>query len=420
MLVHALSLISLSLLMTACQSKARSIAPKSIEANATASDGGIAVPTAETVSAPPDVAKPPPDAERMSVGIASKRLQAGTGDEHPSAWDQVTVNFTGWTSQGAMLESTLLKRQNGQTTGPVTVTLDKVMPGWRAGIQLMTVGEKRRFWIPEQFAHDRLGRRQGTLVFDIELLGMKQMPDLPPTPPDLRAAPRDAKKTRSGLAFKVLKAGAGEVKAKDTDIVRIHYTGWTPEGRVFDSSIMRDLPAKVLLASAIKGWKEGISLMTLGEQRRVWIPAELGYDEAHPAGPSGPVVFEIELLEILTPTVPKDLEAPPADAERTASGLAFKVLQPGTGSEHPKATSVILVDYSGWQSDGKMFDSSVSRGMPEQFTLDRLIKGWGEGLQLMTVGEKRRFWIPEELAYKGASGPQGMLVFDVDLLAIDP
>ncbi|HVV51590.1 MAG TPA: FKBP-type peptidyl-prolyl cis-trans isomerase, partial [Polyangia bacterium] len=77
--------------------------------------------------------------------------------------------------------------------------------------------------------------------------------------------------------------------------------------------------------------------------------------------------------------------------------------------------------YSGWTTDGKMFDSSVTRGEPATFPLKGVIPGWTEGLQLMTVGEKIRFWIPGNLAYDNSprpGAPHGTLVFDVELLAI--
>jgi peptidylprolyl isomerase len=80
----------------------------------------------------------------------------------------------------------------------------------------------------------------------------------------------------------------------------------------------------------------------------------------------------------------------------------------------------VTVHYSGWTTDGKLFDSSVARGEPTTFPLNRVIPGWTEGLQLMVVGERRRFWIPEKLAYKGAAGaPKGMLVFDVELISFE-
>lgn len=121
-----------------------------------------------------------------------------------------------------------------------------------------------------------------------------------------------------------------------------------------------------------------------------------------------------------TPPTPADVATVPPDAERTKSGLTSRVLRAGTGEVHPRASSTVTVHYSGWTTDGKLFDSSVRRGEPTTFPLNQVIRGWTEGLQLMVVGEQRRLWIPEELAYRGASGrPQGMLVFDVELLAIE-
>src|SRR6267378_3439512 len=115
---------------------------------------------------------------------------------------------------------------------------------------------------------------------------------------------------------------------------------------------------------------------------------------------------------------PDDVAAAPDDAEKTASGLASKVLTPGKGATHPARADLVTVHYSGWTTDGKNFDSSLTGGKPPTFPLDKVIAGWTEGVQLMVAGEKRRFWIPEELAYKGKEGrPAGMLVFDVELIS---
>ena len=117
---------------------------------------------------------------------------------------------------------------------------------------------------------------------------------------------------------------------------------------------------------------------------------------------------------------PTDVAAAPADAVRTSSGLAYKVLQPGTGTRHPRPNSTVTVHYTGWSTDGKTFDSSVTRGQPATFSLDGVIPGWTEGVQMMVEGEKRRFWIPARLAYEGQPDkPQGTLVFDVQLIRID-
>jgi len=118
-------------------------------------------------------------------------------------------------------------------------------------------------------------------------------------------------------------------------------------------------------------------------------------------------------------SAPTDVAAPPDDADITPSGLASKVIEAGTGTQHPGPTSTVTVHYTGWHTNGEMFDSSVTRGQPASFPLNRVISGWTEGVQLMVAGEKRRFWIPEDLAYGGRAGyPAGMLVFDVELISI--
>src|SRR5690606_15181858 len=97
-------------------------------------------------------------------------------------------------------------------------------------------------------------------------------------------------------------------------------------------------------------------------------------------------------------TPPLDVAAPPPDASVTASGLASKVLEPGDSNVRPTAASTVRVNYTGWTTAGEMFDSSIPRGEPVEFQVGGVIPGWTEGLQLMVVGEKRRFWIPADLA----------------------
>ena len=80
------------------------------------------------------------------------------------------------------------------------------------------------------------------------------------------------------------------------------------------------------------------------------------------------------------PETPSDLQAPPADAIKTPSGLTSKVLSPGNGKTMPSGADTVTVHYSGWTTDGKMFDSSVKRGNPTSFPLNGVIKGWTEGL----------------------------------------
>ena len=239
-----------------------------------------------------------------------------------------------------------------------------------------------------------------------------------PAPPDVAAPPKDARKTASGLATLVLQPGTEKDRPRADEIVTVHYTGWTTDGKMFDSSVTRGMPATFPLNRVIAGWTEGVPLMVVGEKRRLWIPEALAY-KGQADRPKGMLVFDVELLSLPT-RAPTDVKAPPADVKRTASGLAYKVLAPGTGKLRPKAASQVMVHYTGWTTDGKMFDSSVVRGQPATFPLNGVIPGWTEGLQLMVEGEKTRFWIPDTLAYKGqANGPQGTLVFDVELIRVD-
>ncbi len=250
----------------------------------------------------------------------------------------------------------------------------------------------------------------------------KKGPPPIPAPSDVAAPPANAEKTASGLASVVLTPGQGGDHPADEDRVSVHYTGWTKDGTMFDSSIQRGRPQTFAVNRVVKGWTEGLKLMTKGEKRRFWIPAELAYGDKpmRPGAPAGQLTFDVELIDIMAaPKPPEDVAAPPATAKKTKSGLAYKVLTPGTGKEHPNAKSRVSVNYSGWTTDGKMFDSSVMRGRPASFGLDQVIEGWTEGVQLMTIGEKTRFWIPEKLAYKGRPGaPAGMLVFDIELVAV--
>jgi peptidylprolyl isomerase len=426
MFSRANALVALLLVAAACSGKKPTeksgAAEKSQAANAPAADASAA--SAEPVGpkpipAPPDVAAAPADVETSKTGLKSKVIKPGQGAEHPRAWDQVTVNYTGWTADGKMFDSSLVARGPGHVPAPSTFSLDAVIAGWTEGVQLMVPGETRRFWIPEELAYKgQMGAPQGTLVFDVDLLSMKKNPDPPPVPSDVAAAPADAQKTPSGLMWKSLARGTGKTHPKATDTVKVHYTGWTSDGKMFDSSVVRSEPATFPVDKVIKGWGEGVQLMVTGEKRRFWIPEALAY-QGRAGRPQGMLVFDVELVSIVTPETPKDVAAAPKDAETTASGLASKLIKKGMGSEHPSATSTVKVDYSGWTTDGKMFDSSITRGEAAEFPLNGVIAGWTEGVQLMVVGEKRRFWIPEALAYKGQPGaPAGTLVFEIELLEI--
>jgi FKBP-type peptidyl-prolyl cis-trans isomerase len=257
-------------------------------------------PPAPDANAPPDLATPPAEAAATESGLHWKVLQRGTGKEHPRPEDTVTVHYTGWMTNGVKFDSSL------DTGQPATYGVDKVMAGWTEGLQMMVTGEKRRFWIPGSLAFgDKprpYGRPWGTLVYDIQLLTIKRAPAPPQTPPDLKTPPPDAHRTRSGLVYRVLEKGSGREHPRRQSTVEVNYSGWTADGTMFDSSVVRGEPASFPLNHVIRGWTEGVQLMVVGDKTRFWIPAALAYGD-HPAAgtPAGPLVFDIELVAIKDP-----------------------------------------------------------------------------------------------------------------------
>jgi peptidylprolyl isomerase len=234
--------------------------------------------------------------------------------------------------------------------------------------------------------------------------------------------PADAVKTDSGLAYTITAPGRGSVHPTPNDLVKVVTLFWTTQSVESKPSSM-STPSQPILVGAITaaGLREALTLMTTGQRMRLWLPEKLAFAGA--AGkPKGPLMVDVMLLDIIaSPTTPPDVAAPPAEAMKTKSGLASKILKPGTGTARPKSNSVVTVHYTGWTPDGQIFDSSVLKGQPATFPLGDVIKGWSEGVQLMVEGEVRRLWIPGHLAYDGvdqAGVPRGPLVFDIELIAI--
>ena len=249
-------------------------------------------------------------------------------------------------------------------------------------------------------------------------------------PPDVAAPPASAE-TISGLAMQVLKPGVGVDHPAPHDCVRATFTSWERDGSLFSTSL-RDSEL-VCLNNAILGLRQALEEMVVGEKRRVWVPAEFTFHERHhhaqprpgeeETPPHKDLTFDIELVSILkAPVTPRDLNAPPPDAIRTVSGLAFQVLKPGNGTTHPLPNSVVTVHFSGWTTDGRLFESTIMADHPALVSLANAMAGWREGLGHMTVGEKARFWIPANLAYGTLPGnrfnPPGDLVYDIELLSV--
>ena len=253
---------------------------------------------------------------------------------------------------------------------------------------------------------------------------------------------------QNGMQYEIITAATGR-KPSITDKVKTHYHGTLINGDVFDSSVERGEPIDFPLSGVIKGWQEGIPLMSIGAKYRFYIPQELAYGLQSPSPkiPAGStLIFEVELLDIpvaaVAPVAPannaqleleKNLAAGEAFLAENAkkegvvtlpSGLQYLVIIEGSG---PKAmlTDRVKVHYHGTLIDGTVFDSSVNRGTPATFGVNQVVKGWQEGIPLMSAGAKYRLFIPARLAYgnqgAGAKIKGGStLIFDVELFEINP
>ncbi|MCR9141507.1 MAG: FKBP-type peptidyl-prolyl cis-trans isomerase [bacterium] len=231
-------------------------------------------------------------------------------------------------------------------------------------------------------------------------------------------------KHESGLEFRDEKVGTGD-SPEPGDTVVVHYTGTlAADGSKFDSSRDRGQPFSFTIGrgQVIQGWDIGVMDMKVGGRRILVIPPDLGYGERGAGGaipPNATLRFDVELLSIVRPWPTNDDQ----EIQKTGSGLQYIVYSKGEGDAAKKG-QMVSVHYTGYLEDGRIFDSSRTRGEPIQFELGsgQVIKGWDEGIALMSPGAKYKLIIPSPLAYgnAGAGGvipPGATLIFDVELVS---
>ena len=229
--------------------------------------------------------------------------------------------------------------------------------------------------------------------------------------------------TESGLQIITFTEGDGPQPNRG-DLVSVHYHGWlASNGNTFDSSGKRGEPISfpVGVGMVIPGWDEGIAAMKVGTKARLRIPSNIAYGERAmgtdiPA--NSDLVFDVWLTGTFAAPTDGIPEIDESGARTTESGLKIITISEGTGDI--VGDKVASVHYAGWlTADGKLFDTSVSRGRPFQFPVGagRVIPGWDEGVAQMKVGERARLVIPWNLAYgesgRGAIPARADLTFDV-------
>ncbi|MEL7059415.1 MAG: FKBP-type peptidyl-prolyl cis-trans isomerase [Acidobacteriota bacterium] len=250
----------------------------------------VSIAAAGSALAATDLVTPPADAETRESGLVTVILEAGRADgRQPDANDLVAVHYTGYTTDGEMFRTTEGAEQ------PATFPLDRVFPGWREGIQLMKVGEKRRLWIPEHLGPSNPGAGPRASIFDVELVGVRVQPNPPPT---LAAAPADALRMESGVRYVIVEEGKVDPEAEDADSpnVLLEYAVWNKEGQLIDGTAQRGgRPTAFQLDRVMPAFGDAVSEMLQGERRYVWM-SEAQHGRQWPGSPEGPLVFELFLL----------------------------------------------------------------------------------------------------------------------------
>lgn len=245
-----------------------------------------------------------------------------------------------------------------------------------------------------------------------------------------------AQKTQSGLYYIITQQGTG-AKPQQGQTVNVNYTGKLLDGKIFDSSLnpgRTPLQFPVGTGKVIRGWDEGIGLLSAGSKATLLIPSSLGYGPkgyANAIPPNAVLVFDVELISIEKPHSPAADDSLIQDylkknqitnAQKTADGLYIVVTSQGTGAK-PTNGQTVTVNYTGKLLNGKVFDSSLNPGRtPFQFPLGKgnVIQGWDEGIGMINVGSKATLLIPSKLGYgeqgQGSIPANSVLIFDVELL----
>ncbi|MEO1369927.1 MAG: FKBP-type peptidyl-prolyl cis-trans isomerase [Acidobacteriota bacterium] len=246
------------------------------------------------VGAPPAFASefttPPAEAEKLASGLVTQVLSKGTGDKTPDSNDVVQAHYIGRTPDGKIFRSTYDAGQPG------TFPLDKVFPGWREGIQLMVIGEKRRLWVPAHLApKSPTSGPAGAVVFDVELLGFLNMPN---PPASLIRPDAEARQMPGGVAVLTAEAGTGEDYPSPDDVGVFHFNMWNAKGDMLDSTWARNRPVGIPLDKVIPAFADAVSDMVVGEHRFIWIP-KAAHGQQWPKSPDGMMILRAQLVRLM-------------------------------------------------------------------------------------------------------------------------
>jgi len=352
----------------------------------------------------------PADTEivELESGLKYSVLTAGKPGASPKLTDAVVVHYTGWFEDGKVFDTSRKARQPGLPIEPAQFKVGGVVEGWNIALKKMTPGARWKLTIPSDLGYGDDGRQGipggATLIFEIELISFEAGPGLPV----FRRPDPSSTKLPSGALLDLSVAGTGEPVAAD-NVSIFHYTVFSLEGEMLGSSLFGPGPIKRPMKSLnLIFLQEAAPKMAPGAQVFIEVSAE-----DNPGGAEG-VVWHVSLLNKALPDVAK------VPWKKTDSGLEFHVLAQGDGEKVAEGDEVTC-HYTGWRTDGVLFDSSVG-GVPSTFTLRNpgVIAGWVEGVPKVNVGGTVLLRIPPDLGYGDAGRqpsipPGATLVFEVEI-----
>jgi FKBP-type peptidyl-prolyl cis-trans isomerase len=332
-------------------------------------------------------------------GLKYSVLRRGDGKVRARLGDMVQVHYTGWLENGRVFGTS--RRQGMAPTKFALVPRGKVIPGWVLGIQLMHVGDQFKFTVPASLGYGNKPQAtvpsDSTLIFEVELVSAERHFELPSFRPGIATR---QKTMESGLKYEVIKEGNGNPPAEG-EFFELKYALWNKDGILVSCDLSHvDQPLmQSIKTSPMPLFGEAIPLLKPGSRYRFEAPSKLCYGGGFFSPflpPNSVTIWELEVVSVLRP--PVFSMSPKEKIKTTESGLQYEVIEEGKG-ESPLATSQVSVEYAGWLTDGKLFDSSFQRGKPATFEVGKVIKGWSEGLALMKEGSVYKFTIPPKLGY---------------------
>ena len=394
----------------------------------------------------------------------------GTGG-FPQIGKTVYVHYVGTRLDGKKFDSS---RDRGQ---PFDFPLGqgRVIKGWDKGIPLFREGSRGKLFLPADVAYGANGAgadipANTPLIFDIEVFAeaditREKTEGTTKAAAEAKIAAETAKTSEgskiaaylktyptkvfltdmNGIASAIETPGTG-ARAKKGDKVTFHFEGKFLDGRPLGNSRQQNKPVTITVGENQMipggGFDMAIQQLATGGKGSFVMPSAtcLGEKEVNGIPAYSPLVFDLEVLEIVDAAAAKAKLATMAKAEQTQieafakannltikmlpSGLAYAMETVGTGTQ-AQAGKTVAVHYTGKLTDGKKFDSSVERGQPIEFPLGQgnVIKGWDEGIALFKVGGKGKLLIPSYLAYgEGSPSPDipanSILIFDIELVDV--